>query len=616
MCWIIKQYSSSTSLKINLAEMPVDMRMAPKEGPLVVHSKLCLVQMISKRFAYSIALTVLMAISIQGQETKKTTYFNQGITVKPFSIRVDSGTKARYILINNPHINGIEGFRNGENYLRAGDRLPFFKREYPLRYFIFSLDKTEITSNNYVFVLQKKAENLSGKIELLSIQELQEKINYENVLLGGILGSVFVIIAIAFILILVSREGNAFFFLLYTLSSVAWMLNDAGYFYQFLWPDSPNFHQLSRTVFSTTSLSCYVFMIFRSYKPQITSSIKIFLSGFLGFIAIRILLLVVRTKWQLNEDIQLKLLYGNAIVLLILLFSLFYLLYFKVFDTITNVFEKFGLLIYWLLIVSLSLHQLGIDIFGRYQYGSELYFTFFILQIMSIALGLIVAYHSKRIMLEKEKQTILLNQQKIINENVISAQVIERNRIGRSLHDEVGSLLSSIKLMISKASKNIADPRTQTDLSDASYLVSKTIEKNHQIVHDLAVPDFKGTPLKQIILQRIKFFSTDPSIRFDVEIDDINDLPERSVSIIYRIIIELINNTVKHAQASKINCVLKESTTDMVLEYSDNGRGFDVQETMRIGGLRSFLYNAQSLDAVYTIKSDENGTYYSVTIRK
>lgn len=569
-----------------------------------------------ENFACAFVLTILMVLSVQSQVTKKTTYFNKGITLNPYIIEVESGTKAKYILINNPHINLIEGYRNGQSYLKAGDRLPFYQRDYALRYFVFSLDTTEITSKDYVFVLHKKAENLSGKIQFLSEKELAEKLNYENKLLGAIVGSVFVIIAIVFIMIIVSREGNAFLFLIYTISSVAWMLNDAGYFFQFLWPTLPNFHQLSRTVFSTTSLSCYIYMIVRQYKPKITSSIKVFLSGFVGFIAIRIILLVVRTKWVLNEEVQIMLLYANAIVLLILLFSLFYHLYFTVFKSIANIFEKVGLIIYWLLIVSLSLHQIGFDTFGRYQYESELYFVLFILQIMSIAMGMIATYHRKRIMLEKEKQTILLNQQKKINESVISAQAIERNRIGRNLHDEIGSLLSSIKWIIAKASNNISDPSLQSDLSDASYLVTKTIEKNHQIVYDLSPPDFQGTPLKQIILQRVKYFSSDTFIRFDIQISDAIDLPEKFVSVIYRILIELINNTVKHAQADNVNCVLKESIDHVVLEYSDDGRGFDVKKTLQKGGLRSFLYNVQSIDAVYTIKSDENGTLYSVTIKK
>lgn len=572
--------------------------------------------MIIERSVFVFMLTALLFFTAQGQVVKKDTNFNLGITLKPFVFEVPAGTEAEFLLINNPHINRIECYRNEQAYYRSGDQLPFSKRPFPVRYFVFPLDSSKNTLHNFTFILDKKAENLSGRIQLLTARELEATLKYEQRLIGGIVGCLLIIFSIVFIMILVSREINGFFFLIYIFSSVLWILNDAGFFYQYLWPNSPKFHQLSRTIFSTTSLSAYVFMIIIQYKPRFSKSLKIFLACFLFFIVLRTFFLFFRVQWTLNEEDQLVLLQVNSIVLLALFCYLFYILYYKVLDTSATFFEKTGIFLYWILVVSLSLHQLGFDLFGRHQHKAELLYLFFVLQIITIALGMILSYHKKRVMLEKEKQLILMNQQKLINETVLSVQDLERNRIGRSLHDEVGSLLSSIKFIIAKISSKTTDPLIQSDLSDANQLVTQTIEKKYQIVHDILLPDFSINSLKQMILERIKYFSSESGIHFDVAMIETIALPEKCTSTLYKIIIELINNTIKHTQAHNIRIALVENLYDLVLEYLDDGQGFNIEETIKEGGLRSFLYNVQSLFGTYTAKSDKNGTFYRVIIKK
>lgn len=569
-----------------------------------------------KRFLYCLGITFLVFGSIHGQALKDEIYFNMGITLKPYVIDIAPGTEAKYLLINNPHINKIQCFRNGRELFTTGDHMPFNQRTIPVRYFVIPLDTSNFTKNRYTFVLQKKAENLSGKVKLLTAHQYEKMILYEQRMLGGILGCLFVIFSIVFIMIVVSRKIGAFVFMIYISSSVIWILNDAGLFYQYLWPNSPKFHQLSRTVFSTTSLSAYVFMILRQYRSRFNILIKLFLSGFVLFIVIRLAFLFIRLYSELNEDTQLAMLKVNSIVLFVLFMCLFYIIYFKVFDEASSFFEKSGLFLYWILVVSLSIHQLGFDLFGTFQYEAEMLFMFFILQNISIALGMIISYHRNKLMLEKEQQLILLNQQKLINESVVAAQNLERNRIGRSLHDEVGNLLSGIKLIIAKISKKITDPRLHSDISDINSLVSQSIQKNHQIVYDLVLPDFGETSLKQIILRRIKYFSSESGIQFKVVMNDLISLPHTFVPILYRIIIELINNTIKHAQAVTIRIVCEENMDEFILEYFDDGHGFDVQDVLQNGGLRSFLYNLRTLHGEYFVSSDENGTYYKVKIKK
>lgn len=565
------------------------------------------------RFFFTvITLGLLSSCSFQKSNSQ---YINYGISIAPYTIHLDSGTKAEYIYFQNPHINTITCFKNGIKFNEVGDQYNFSSRLISSRNFIIPLDSTSITKQAYTFIVSKTGENLSFKWELLNKEELNNKLKNENIFLGIILGTFGIIISLGLVLLIVSKEKNEIYFLIYIILSMIWLLNDLGLLYQYIWPSQAKFHQLSRTVFSTLSLSSYILMIFKSYHPKIKLPFKSFIAGFGLFILIRIIFLFIRTQFTLDENFKTIGLYANAIVILSLFMYLLYLLIKNVFTHKTNLFEKAGIYLYWTIVVSEALHQFGFDLFGPLQYYPGFIFLFFIVQIYFTAISLILNYYCKKIALENEKQVILISQERNMNQSMLAGQELERERISRNIHDEIGGLLASMMLFISTMKNRYSGLKIKKDLDELIYLVKQTIENKYQIIYDLAPIDYHSDSLKGAVLKRINLYKGAPKIEFQVIMDDDIKLPEKDISTLYRIILELLNNGIKHSAASKIILRLEHDLLSrLILHYEDNGIGFDVEKTISKGGLKTILLNIKSINAHYKLNSGIQGTILEIFI--
>jgi signal transduction histidine kinase len=565
------------------------------------------------RFFFTVTtLGILSSYSCQNSNNR---YINQGISIMPYTIHLDTGTKAEYIYFENPHLNTITCFKNGIKFNEVGDLYHFNSRLISSRNFIIPLDSTNITKQAYTFIVSKTGENLSFKWELLNKDDLNKKLKKESIFLGIILGTFGIIISLGLVLLLVTGEKNEIYFLIYIILSMIWLLNDLGLLYQYIWPSLPKFHQLSRTIFSTLSLSSYVLMIFKSYHPKIKLPFKVFMVGFGLFILIRIIFIFIRNQFSLDENIKTIGLYTNAIVILSLFQYLLYLLIKNVFTEKTNLFEKSGIYLYWTIVVSEALHQFGFDLFGPLQYYPEFIFVFFIAQIITTAISLILNYYQRKIAIENEKQAIMISLERNMNQSLLTGQELERERIGRNIHDEIGSLLASMKLNISTMKNKYRTLTIKKNLDELLYLVNQTIENKYQIIYDLAPIDYHSESLREAVLKRINLYKDALKIEFQVKIDDHINLSEKNISTLYRIILELLNNGIKHSAASKIKLrVEHDLLSRVILHYEDNGTGFDVDKTISKGGLKTTLMNIKSINAKYKLKSGIQGTSFEIFI--
>jgi PAS domain S-box-containing protein len=164
---------------------------------------------------------------------------------------------------------------------------------------------------------------------------------------------------------------------------------------------------------------------------------------------------------------------------------------------------------------------------------------------------------------------------------IIQAEERERGRLARDLHDSLGPMLSSMKLF-SKVLDNHPDESKKKEMLgyinealDESVLLIKEISNNlsPQVLNDFGLASAIQAFCKRISLTK----SID--IRFDSNVFDIRFEPNTE-AIIFRVLKELINNTIKHASASQIEIFLIRTAPELTLMYSDNGVGFDFQKVL------------------------------------
>lgn len=214
---------------------------------------------------------------------------------------------------------------------------------------------------------------------------------------------------------------------------------------------------------------------------------------------------------------------------------------------------------------------------------------------------------------------------------VLSAEEKERRRIAGELHDSLGQLLSTTKLQLSSIDPEPDPSKTQDwtqnpKLTAAIGLLDDSVVEVRQISHKLAPPALLRGGLHKALRDLARLVRNTDKITFNLELDpsktqDKPQNPERSPELethVYRIIQELVNNSLKHAGCSEMGLSLRQERGRIQIDFWDNGGGFDMEEVMAKGGglgWQSILGRLKLLDGDVEIRSDLNeGTRVKVEV--
>jgi len=159
---------------------------------------------------------------------------------------------------------------------------------------------------------------------------------------------------------------------------------------------------------------------------------------------------------------------------------------------------------------------------------------------------------------------------------IIKTEERERQHFANELHDGLGPLLSSVKMAISATRKNIYDANTPKLLENAENIIDQTIVTLKEISNKLSPHVLNNFGLHKAI----KSFINNLNILENVEIHYTSNLenkrfPYNIEVVLYRVVCELINNTIKHASARNIYIELNYLNGQLTLSYIDDGIGFD-----------------------------------------
>jgi PAS domain S-box-containing protein len=160
-----------------------------------------------------------------------------------------------------------------------------------------------------------------------------------------------------------------------------------------------------------------------------------------------------------------------------------------------------------------------------------------------------------------------------ILDTIISTEEKEREKFARNLHDELGPLLSSIKMYVNSLSSSIEKSKHDFIIAQLKIILTEVIQSTKELSNDLSPHVLANYGLIAAIEWFINQLKPYISITFETNLRDERFASSLELSM-YRIIKELINNTIKHAHATKINIKLFLILKTIHLDYSDNGTGF------------------------------------------
>ncbi len=226
---------------------------------------------------------------------------------------------------------------------------------------------------------------------------------------------------------------------------------------------------------------------------------------------------------------------------------------------------------------------------------------------------------SSRLMLLDDKQVFLhvtrdisdrKNLQRKITKTIFETEEKERKRFASDLHDQLGASLSGTKMYLNLLLKGKLDEDKQKKLLvQAKDLIAEAAASTREIAYNLKphhLNDFGLISAVESFIQRINNV-TDINIDFESK-NFTEKFDETTELVLYRVIHELINNTIKHAKASEISINLTESRKKIMLFYQDNGKGFNpddiiIKNQSNGMGLNNIINRIDSIGGKYKINS-------------
>ncbi len=228
------------------------------------------------------------------------------------------------------------------------------------------------------------------------------------------------------------------------------------------------------------------------------------------------------------------------------------------------------------------------------------------------------------------EKAVLLSGRDITERKQIKKQVLrailrteenERKRFAKELHDGLGALLSGIKMYIDLIVEEQIEPEMIPDIMQkAKALIDEAADTAREVANNIKPHILTNFGLIKSIKLLTERFNNTKKIYIDYDASDYSLSMDSDFELtIYRIVNELINNTVKHANATDIKLNIRNNRNKLILLYSDNGDGFDVDKALSEettgNGLKNILSRLETIDGTCEIMSDKNlGLYIRIKI--
>ena len=211
--------------------------------------------------------------------------------------------------------------------------------------------------------------------------------------------------------------------------------------------------------------------------------------------------------------------------------------------------------------------------------------------------------------LQDEKQIDLLNA-------VFETQESERKRLAEDLHDSVGQVLSAIKLNLHRLDKVIETEGPKSLLADTRQLTDECIQEIRNIIHNVLPPvltDFGLIDALQALCDKLGQ-NTDIKITFTKNLAD-ERFPSEIELTYYRMAQELFGNAVKHSRATAIQLLITKEDGWLVMSFSDNGIGFDMDNVTHGFGIKNLQSRAQLINGkIHTYTKPQAGTLTTIKV--
>lgn len=200
---------------------------------------------------------------------------------------------------------------------------------------------------------------------------------------------------------------------------------------------------------------------------------------------------------------------------------------------------------------------------------------------------------------------------------VFETQVKERKRISEDLHDELGPLLSGIKIRVGTLRDMNDTVARDAMITETESSLDKAVQEVRVITKNLMPTQLEEHGLVAELEEMKHLIEKSKSVKMNLRVTGLEKRLTPLVEInLFRIINELVNNSMKHAEASVLNINLSRDKNGLRIFFSDNGKGFSPDGNYSGIGLQNIKNRINLFKGQYKIESvEDKGTLFKINFR-
>lgn len=223
--------------------------------------------------------------------------------------------------------------------------------------------------------------------------------------------------------------------------------------------------------------------------------------------------------------------------------------------------------------------------------------------------------------LNNEKLEQLAKDQEVMSlKSMLEGEEKERSRLAKDLHDGLGGMLSAAKLRFGKLKIDHYDLNESSDYQAALDLMDETSAEARRISHNLVPGALEKFGLVEALQDFCQNIAASSNTQVHFQSTDMHERMKPSSEInLYRIILELVNNAVKHAKAKEIIVQIMQNKSELHITVEDDGQGFDktnVEEGLGFRSIRSRINFLKGQLDVDTVPNEGSSFQISIPIEQ
>ena len=194
-----------------------------------------------------------------------------------------------------------------------------------------------------------------------------------------------------------------------------------------------------------------------------------------------------------------------------------------------------------------------------------------------------------------------------VSRRLVDVHESEQRAIGRELHDQFGQILTALKLTLEIAPQ-LPPESAQKKYAQAQELVQDLLTRVSSLTLELRPPMLDDLGLIPALLWHVNRFEEQSGLKVDFKHSNVEGrrFESQVESTAYRIVQEAFTNIARHAQATHVRLAVRATHNELIIEVSDDGRGFNPQQALaekRSSGLSGMSERARLLGGTFRIES-------------